>query len=533
MKTTDKFVLVLVASLALLLAGCGGGSSSTAPPPDPGPTPAETAIMNAEAELTAAQDALAMLGASATDAAMEAAYRAVQQAADNLVMALKANGGSPVDVEAATTARQNAMNMADSLAQKIADDAMAANVAMKALAGKLHANIDDLTNAVISGAATYDGGDFRIQRSSSGLGSTPVVLSEDKTEMVAANRGWEGMKVTAAPNGDGTYEAVVYSNVGAPTQGKKFGSAAAVTDDGAYQYQLDAASNTAHTIDTSTAGVSARIALPGVTRTAGTETFNLPDPNTGGATNILVSGSYHGVSGTYSCTPATPANGCTAAVAAKGFTLGGADSSGWSFNPDDPNDRVTDTPDTDYASYGWWIFESEDGNTFHASAFAIVRGTVPAAAGVTALLGTATYSGGAAGKYALISSTGGTNDAGHFTADATLEADFNTNMVAGTIDNFMGADGMPRDWSVELKENLVGNAGHIDSFGDGNGFGEDTVWTIGGTAAGAAAIEAGDWTGTLRNNGDDGVPQVATGIFYTVYDRVGKMVGAFGATKDE
>ena len=46
MKSTDKYMLVLVASLALLLAGCGGGSSSTpttptTPPANPGPTPSD------------------------------------------------------------------------------------------------------------------------------------------------------------------------------------------------------------------------------------------------------------------------------------------------------------------------------------------------------------------------------------------------------------------------------------------------------------------------------------------------------------
>ena len=46
MKSTDKYMLVLVASLALLLAGCGGGSSSTpttptTPPVNPGPTPSD------------------------------------------------------------------------------------------------------------------------------------------------------------------------------------------------------------------------------------------------------------------------------------------------------------------------------------------------------------------------------------------------------------------------------------------------------------------------------------------------------------
>ena len=69
------------------------------------------------------------------------------------------------------------------------------------------------------------------------------------------------------------------------------------------------------------------------------------------------------------------------------------------------------------------------------------RGDVPNATGLDALEGTATYMGGAAGKYALRSSTGGTNDAGHFTARATLNADFSDDSITGTIDNFMGADG--------------------------------------------------------------------------------------------
>ncbi len=490
------------------------------------------AIMQAQTTLTNAE---AAVSSAMTDDAKLAAYREVQRAADNLVTALTTHGGSDADIAAAASKSGNAAVMADNLAQKIADDSMAADAAMMALARKLHANIDNLRSATVSAAATYSGGDFRIQRSASGVGSTPVVLSEDKMAMVAANHGWEGMKLTAAPSGDGTYEAVVYSNVGAPTQGKKFGGAAANNE---FEYAL---TNGAVTVTTATAGVAPLVDIA-LGQTAGLKRYPLPSPNPSGDLTVTIPGSYHGVAGTYSCTPGAGAI-CAVNTAASGFQVGtvpsatdntfSLDGGTWTFKPADPNARVTDSPDTNYASYGWWIFESEVGSTFHASAFAIVRGTVPNAAGVTALLGTATYSGGAAGKYALISSTGGTNDAGHFTADATLKANFNTNMVTGTIDNFMGADGMSRDWSVELKENGVGNTGFIDSFGDGTGTGEDTVWTIGGTAATGTAVTNGDWTGALRNNGDDGVPQVATGTFYTEYNRVGKMVGAFGATIDE
>ena len=146
------------------------------------------------------------------------------------------------------------------------------------------------------------------------------------------------------------------------------------------------------------------------------------------------------------------------------------------------------------------------------------------ALGLDTLKGTATYMGGAAGKYALSSSTGGTNDAGHFTAKATLNANFTDNSITGTIDSFMGADGMSRAWSVELKEAVVAATGGITRV-DAN----DTVWTINGTAAEAS----GEWPGDLMDNGDDNIPKVATGTFHSMYGNDGTMVGAFGANVQE
>ena len=103
--------------------------------------------------------------------------------------------------------------------------------------------------------------------------------------------------------------------------------------------------------------------------------------------------------------------------------------------------------------------KSEDSSTFKASAFHFSKSTVTNATGIDALEGTATYTGGAAGKYALYSATGGTNDAGQLTADATIEADLGDNSavgkITGTIYNFTGADGMARDWSVELEKNMM------------------------------------------------------------------------------
>ncbi|MDE0374025.1 MAG: hypothetical protein OXI73_15990 [Rhodospirillales bacterium] len=418
----------------------------------------------------------------------------------------------------------------DAAAEEQRKAAEAAAAAMAATAAKLYAGIAAPTGDASSPAdgdraAAYNADDTAILVSAdadlTATGhSDAVTLSENKDAMVADNHGWAG-KMYADPAGGDMVEAYVYSNVEAPMMGKKFGGAAAGDE---FEYTLvEGALNVANGLTDANAD---KVVLSGVTRTAGTETFKLPESNPGGLTNILVSGSFHGVSGTYSCTPTTPADGCTASVAAMGFTLAGGT---WTFTPTNANARVRDSADTAYASYGWWLSKAANDGPFIASAFVDEKGTVDAASGLNNLNGTATYVGGAAGKYALSSTTGGTNDAGHFTARATLEANFTTNTaetaISGTIDNFMGADGMSRDWSVKLNGSQIGDTGEIGNASASTGV--DTVWTIGG----ADADESGQWTGTLRNNGDDGVPQVATGTFYTEFGRQGKMVGAFGVNK--
>ena len=508
------------AVLTLGLAACGGsggssggsssgsGDSMATMPTDPPPTQAD-------------MDA-------ATIAALQGQIDALREQLD-----LEADD----DLSGSVTELQNELDGLQQDVQDAQDDAdKAAYMAMAVTAAKLYAGIsapmgDANTPANTDRAAAYNDAATAIVVSI-GNGTdapTPATLSENKKAMVADNHGWAG-KMYADPAGGDSYEAVVYSNVEARKMGKKFGGAAANNE---FEYEL---TNGATVIDTGTAGVQARVALTGVTRTAGTETFKLPSSNPNDEMTITVDGSYHGVSGTYSCTPDTPANGCSATVAAKGFTLGGADSDGWTFAPDNANDRVMESEDIVYASYGWWLRKAANDGPFTASAFTDEKGTVGAASGLDDLNGTATYMGGAAGKYALSSSTGGTNDAGHFTARATLEANFTANAmptaISGTIDQFMGADGMPRDWEVALKGSTISATGMIGNDGTSTASPGGTVWTIGGTAAAAD----GDWSGSLLNQpaDGDGVPQVATGTFYSTYGTnggEGRMVGAFGANK--
>ena len=186
----------------------------------------------------------------------------------------------------------------------------------------------------------------------------------------------------------------------------------------------------------------------------------MPAPNPSGTTKITILGSYHGVPGTYSCTPASGGS-CAVAVAGKGFNLSGLNSGGvavdtkWTFSPTDPETRLMEVPDGIYASYGWWLHKAAGDGDFTASAFADYKGTAPTV-GISMLRGKATYMGGAVGKYALSSSTGGTNNAGDFTADAMLKATFaEAHTISGTISNFTDADGETPDWTVEMKEAVI------------------------------------------------------------------------------
>ncbi len=354
---------------------------------------------------------------------------------------------------------------------------------------------------------------------------------------VLENHGWQGRRYASldaagAPPGDG-FEAVVYSNV--EGLGRKFGSAMPGTGASReFEYMLADGTLALVTGGSAEPAFSAsRVRSQRFVNIADVKRFRLR----GDETNVLIAGSYYGVSGTYDCTPGA-GGACGVRVAAAGFDLGtvAADAftnngGTWTFRPDDPNARVVHAVDSAYASYGWWLHTAgRNGQRFgalNASAFEDEKGGVPAASGIDALYGKAAYTGGAAGQYALSSLTGGTNDVGSFTARATLEADFTGNTVSGTIDGFAGADGMARDWSVELTDQAVSAGGVIA--GAGSTARQLTRWTIGGKSV----SDSGEWTGTFRDNGDDGVPKVVTGTFYTEFGHEGRMVGGFGATRQQ
>ena len=489
--------IVLLAAFGL--AACGGGGDGTATMQ--GPTPAgQLATLQGEINALRAQ------------------------------LGLEDNGDVGASITALQNERDRLQDLVDEAADKTAD---AKRKADRAMAAKLYAGIgaaplvslgDGVRSAVYSGtndsqiSVTYDP-----DLTAEGSTNTTAILSEDKKTMVADNHGWAGKRY-ADPAGGDSVEAVVYSNVEAPTMGMKFSTL--------YTGSITAGVLAASVVEL--VGNANRVASPSFDQSSGIKRFPLPEPNPNDQSTVTIPGSFHGVSGTYSCTAGTTAI-CASRVAAQGFELGTvptatstvwtAASGQWTFTPANPSANVMSAPDTVYASYGWWLRKSADGTGYTASAFHDFRGTAGTVA-IEDLRGTARYIGGAAGKYALTSETGGTNDAGHFTARVILDAEFGaTHSISGTIDMFDGADGNRRDWSVALNEAVVENDGGI-----ARAAANDTVWTIGGTASAAS----GEWSGNLREEGTDGVPKAATGTFYSTYGTgggEGRMVGAFGANK--
>ena len=482
----------------------------------------QTALGNIAGQPTQAQ-------IDAAETALAALNTAIADAADIDDTSMYATEAANAQGQIASAKRTLMANLDEAERERMEAEA-AARAAMAVTASKLYSGIGatpltghTVTVDATSGAWSVDPADV----APANLALQALTADED-TE-VPALHGWTGSRHTASGEGvAGTYEAVVYSHPDDPT----------VTEGGAFSatYTLTAAdaTNPGETADVTTlTGYAARVDSPSFDQNAGTKEFELPT----NAVRVMMAGSFHGVSGTYYCTPTDANTNCSADVADMGFTLAGGT---WTFKPGNPMAPLMDTSedDTTYASYGWWLHKAADDGAFTASAFAVYRGTAPTV-DIGILRGSATYEGGAAGKYSLRGDTGGTNDAGHFTADVTLEATFaTTHSITGTIDHFHGADGEERDWSVALGKSVVSGAGLIsgalaaDGTADGTNTGPQmTTWTIGGVPGDAG----GQWSGNLHEEGDDGVPAIATGTFSSIYGdggNDGRMVGAFGANKE-
>ena len=534
MKTTDKFVLVLVATLALFLAGCGGGSSTPSTPPTPsGPSPADMAITDAKTALATAQ---ARLDSASTDAAKLAANRAIQVAASNLISVLSENGGTAADRGSAVDALNNAAAEIGRLERALA----AAEKGNAAAIAKLLEKLDPQT-AVSRTRAEPPGGypslspDGAVETGQgpgfSGApdfdavygGTTTVTVNSTLTApngpnpklkdavgtTVAGKNGWSGTMVTATdPATKNTDTVLVYSNIEAP-------KSVAFSD-----------------VFSLTGGVLPSTAITG----SGNSNIQASEFSTGNAAfthgtdaadeTIRISGTYAGASGVYSCVE-TSAAACRSQGTNSGIRLEG----GWVFEPSPGAMAIQ--KDTNYSYFGWWLRVDGNGDYYPSNFHGHNTGlTSPHPSISTALTGLATYSGPAIGKFAI---AGFPNTGGHFTADASLSVDFGNSAaqigtVEGAVTNFMvGGAEMP--WRVDFSNTAVNTNGDFTSA---------ATWTIDGVASAASTTNDGLWEGVFQRNDvdTDRLPKTATGTWEVPYvaasgDAFGHMIGAYGVNKDD
>ena len=220
---------------------------------------------------------------------------------------------------------------------------------------------------------------------------------------------------------------------------------------------------------------------------------------------------------------------------------------GWTFAPTNPNGTI-DVADKDgYLQFGWWLNMKGDDvdDGFDVQTFASAPGMTES--GVlqgSAVEGSATYRGGAAGKWAIASTTEDATDGGHFTATATLGVDFDADLLAdegndkngvrvsGSITDFMTGDTSRPSWKVTLSYD--GNPGEADLDTSGTlapmimGENATTKWSTGGAVPGM-----GTWEASFYGSEKDTThPLAVAGTFEAdiAEGTVGRISGGFGAT---
>ncbi len=416
------------------------------------------------------------------------------------------------------------------------------NAQDRANAASLHTALDKAFTTDLDKNGNYSGNNnSRFSDDMFNIGTTAIDASNPglkKTPLsVPALAGWSGAQYTTTDDGEINREAHVYTKKGAAVTGLPFGSATADASEiqgsntrsptHKYRYRLVNLSDSS-SLGLADFGISGSeivanrgIMIDSFTQTAGSRKYEKPVGST--ASYISEAGSYHGVRGTFYCT----GNSCrvhhggeTGQKLGESTAIPEATPSTWYFVPSSANALVTETPAMDLASYGWWLDKSNSAG-WSVGVFDASRGAVRQLSNFNLNSGSATYRGGAAGKYALSSSTGGRNEAGHFTASVELMAKFGTgtdDTISGTVSDFKNGQGADIDgeWKVALGESMIAGGAISDS---------RTTWSVGETAGTAA----GSWSGNMWNLGDDGVPDIVTGTFNAHLGNDGRMAGAFGA----
>ena len=170
-----------------------------------------------------------------------------------------------------------------------------------------------------------------------------------------------------------------------------------------------------------------------------------------------------------------------------------------------------------FSYYGYWAIKDSTGDLKKTRGFHGFGGqrSLP---NLSNLSGSATYIGDAVGNFSI---KGSSPDSGSFTATATLEANFDTDKIKGTINNF----NVPSlsSSSIELKETDFGDDIRRSTPS------AETIWTIDGVKGDSG----GDWEANIFRTHSSGVPKDVVGAFYSEHSGANAVItGGFGAEKE-
>ena len=465
-------------------------------------TPAET--------LADAKDALATLPADATDDARAAAMTALEAA-------LKLEGN---EAERLAYLEKKVADQAQ--AKKDSDAATAAKEASDKAAEVLLALETGMlaTTGPIPSVSASSGGDLTAKAAGYTMSSTtPEAISGFRGAILTKDRA----------------EARVYTNIE---------DAVATLMDGIYSATSDPDKPKTYTV-VDDAADNNNVPWTVVKRDDSKDVVD----NSGDDPVMTFVGSVSGLAGVFSCSGTL----CMAPERTADGSVADGSPGTWQFAPTDPNGKIDVVDKDGYVQFGWWLNmlgkDVEDG--FEVQTFASAFGMTPSGelqgGGDDPVTGSATYTGGAAGKWAIASTTEDTTEGGHFTATATLGVNFDAKFgaadadankdgvsVSGTINNFMTGDMNRPNWKVTLTYD--GNA-DVDGVNPGMNLPEVGItgteavakWETGGAVDGTGTWDASFYVSEKVTTH----PTAVVGTFHAAIaeGEVGRIQGAFGATK--
>ena len=204
-------------------------------------------------------------------------------------------------------------------------------------------------------------------------------------------------------------------------------------------------------------------------------------------------------------------------------------------------DAIDGSGDTDWLALGAWFYVPEDAQAvdkIEIGAFA--DGSAPfTQANIAGLASTANYSGVAFGLFTA--KTADASDAGSFTGDVALAANFDTDTISGNVNN-IEAHSVADEADYSYTGSISLQSASIDATKAGGFFTGDTSGTLTGSFFGEQTSRTfdGKWGGQFYDDGaaDDDYPATVLGTLGGAYQSADgndeiNFVGAFATELDE